>query len=259
MAAPLDKTLAYRVPAALVSAARVGLRVRVPLGRRQATGYLLEVREGEGESLKEVAEILDREPLFSQELAAFYLRAADYYLYPPGEAVRTALPAGLSGRGADVAVLRERVYFPLEQEGQPSGGRQREILDYVRLQGRATLTDIRGQFPSPYAPLARLVDLGFVKESEEEKVRDPFLAAPVPADVPVEPSPDQAEALCAIENALEYSSGMTFEEFVEDRKTIDAVIRNFITIGEAASHLPEDFTEMHPDFPGARCEICVIL
>ena len=27
--------------------------------------------------------------------------------------------------------------------------------------------------------------------------------------------------------------GMTFEEFVEDRKTIDAVIRNFITIGEA--------------------------
>jgi uncharacterized protein with HEPN domain len=53
----------------------------------------------------------------------------------------------------------------------------------------------------------------------------------------------------AIENALEYSSGMTFEQFVEDRKTIDAVIRNFIIIGEAASHLPEDFTEMHPDFP----------
>lgn len=53
----------------------------------------------------------------------------------------------------------------------------------------------------------------------------------------------------AIENALEYSSGMTFEQFVEDQKTIDAVIRNFIIIGEAASHLPEDFTEMHPDFP----------
>jgi uncharacterized protein with HEPN domain len=53
----------------------------------------------------------------------------------------------------------------------------------------------------------------------------------------------------AIENALEYSSGMTFEQFVEDQKTIDAVIRNFIIIGEAASHLPENFTEMHPDFP----------
>lgn len=203
MAAPLDKTLAYRVPAALAPAIRVGVRVRVPLGRRQATGYLLAVQEGKDDGLKEVAEILDREPLFSQELAAFYLRAADYYLYPPGEAVRTALPAGLSGRGTDVAVLRERIYLPLEQEGQPAGGRQREILDYIRRQGRATLTGIRGQFPSPYAPLARLVALGFVREDEAEKVRDPFLAAPVPPDVPVEPSSDQAEALGAIEGALE--------------------------------------------------------
>jgi uncharacterized protein with HEPN domain len=53
----------------------------------------------------------------------------------------------------------------------------------------------------------------------------------------------------AIENALDYSSGMTFEQFVADRKTIDAVIRNFIIIGEAASHLPEDFTEMYQDLP----------
>jgi len=40
----------------------------------------------------------------------------------------------------------------------------------------------------------------------------------------------------AIEQVLDYSSGMTFEQFVSDRKTIDAVIRNFIIIGEAASH-----------------------
>ena len=53
----------------------------------------------------------------------------------------------------------------------------------------------------------------------------------------------------AIENALDYSSGMAFEQFVADRKTIDAVIRNFIIIGEAASHLPEDIIEMYPDLP----------
>lgn len=49
----------------------------------------------------------------------------------------------------------------------------------------------------------------------------------------------------AIENALEYSAGMTFEQFVADRKTIDAVVRNFIVIGEAASHLSEDFIRLH--------------
>lgn len=53
----------------------------------------------------------------------------------------------------------------------------------------------------------------------------------------------------AIEAVLEYTAAMSFEQFVSDRKTIDAVIRNFIIIGEAASHLPEDFIAMHPDLP----------
>ena len=34
-----------------------------------------------------------------------------------------------------------------------------------------------------------------------------------------------------------------------DFQNNDAVIKNFITIGEAASHLPEDFIEKHPDIP----------
>jgi len=53
----------------------------------------------------------------------------------------------------------------------------------------------------------------------------------------------------AIENALDYSAGMTFEQFIVDRKTIDAVVRNFIIIGEAASHLPEEIIERHIDLP----------
>lgn len=53
----------------------------------------------------------------------------------------------------------------------------------------------------------------------------------------------------AIENVLDYSAGMAFEQFAADRKTIDAVVRNLMIIGEAASHLPEDFIEKHPDLP----------
>jgi len=42
---------------------------------------------------------------------------------------------------------------------------------------------------------------------------------------------------------------MTFDQFAEDQKTIDAVVKNFIVIGEAASNLPDDFIEQHPDLP----------
>jgi len=44
---------------------------------------------------------------------------------------------------------------------------------------------------------------------------------------------------------LEYTSSMNFEEFSKDSKTIDAVVRNFEIIGEAANRLPEDFKEKH--------------
>ena len=58
-----------------------------------------------------------------------------------------------------------------------------------------------------------------------------------------------ADIIEAIENVLDYCEGMTFEQFISDRRTIDAVVRNFIIIGEAASHLSEDYTALHPGLP----------
>lgn len=45
---------------------------------------------------------------------------------------------------------------------------------------------------------------------------------------------------------LDYTRSLSFEEFTKDSKTIDAVIRNFEIIGEAANRLPEDFKDKHP-------------
>ncbi len=37
-----------------------------------------------------------------------------------------------------------------------------------------------------------------------------------------------------------YAAGMTFDQFVADERTYDAVLRNLELIGEAAKHIPED-------------------
>ncbi len=44
-----------------------------------------------------------------------------------------------------------------------------------------------------------------------------------------------------------YVGSLTFKEFQEDDKTIDAVIRNFEIIGEAANGLSEDFKDKHTE------------
>jgi uncharacterized protein with HEPN domain len=44
---------------------------------------------------------------------------------------------------------------------------------------------------------------------------------------------------------VEYPNGLSFEQFVKDSKTIDAVIRNFEIIGEATNRLSDEFKEQY--------------
>ena len=60
------------------------------------------------------------------------------------------------------------------------------------------------------------------------------------------------DILEACHNILSYTSGMDYENFYGDKKTIDAVVRNFEVIGEAAAILPEDFKIKHPEIEWRR-------
>lgn len=46
-----------------------------------------------------------------------------------------------------------------------------------------------------------------------------------------------------------YVAGYTFDAFVADRKTVDAVARNLEIVGEAVKHLPDSMTEGAPHIP----------
>lgn len=52
-----------------------------------------------------------------------------------------------------------------------------------------------------------------------------------------------SDILNAIEKIKSYTENHTYDSFIEDSKTLDAVIRNFEIIGEAANRLPEDFKD----------------
>ena len=51
---------------------------------------------------------------------------------------------------------------------------------------------------------------------------------------------------------LNYTKDVSFDEFVADPKTVDAVIRNFEIIGEASNRLPEEFKDLHQDIDWFR-------
>jgi uncharacterized protein with HEPN domain len=60
------------------------------------------------------------------------------------------------------------------------------------------------------------------------------------------------DLLDAIESIRTYTEGMDFTAFQNDRKTVDAVVRNLTVIGEAAARVPEKAVRAHPDVPWAE-------
>ena len=57
------------------------------------------------------------------------------------------------------------------------------------------------------------------------------------------------DILGAIQKIKCYTAGMNIAAWRKDSKTIDAVIRNLEVIGEAASHIPLEIQDLHPDIP----------
>lgn len=51
------------------------------------------------------------------------------------------------------------------------------------------------------------------------------------------------DMLESIQKIKSYTLGMTWQDFQNDDKTIDAVIRNFEIIGEAANRVPNDIKD----------------
>jgi hypothetical protein len=63
------------------------------------------------------------------------------------------------------------------------------------------------------------------------------------------PLPFIKDIMDSTEAIGEYCANMTYEKFLQDRKTRDAVVRNLEIIGEAAKNIPESTRARAPEIP----------
>ena len=209
--APLRTLYSYRVPESLAAVAEVGVRVLVPFGRRTIVGVVVRRYQGDDTDLKEVRECLDDVPLLDAQLLRTLRWAADYYHYPLGQVIKNALPGGLMKATKRTAIATEKQYCRINPERLPAGKRQQQILSWIEAQGGADATQIRSEFPAPTTVLNRLVELGCLELGEKERLRDPFLAEPLPADTDLILNDSQNHALVQVTEQI--SSGQ-FHSFL---------------------------------------------
>jgi len=56
----------------------------------------------------------------------------------------------------------------------------------------------------------------------------------------------------AIEEVADFTSGMRYEDFAKDKKTINAVVRSLEVIGEAKKKIPDTLRSKYPEIPWKR-------
>lgn len=100
---PLRRTFTYEIPIGFRERLSLGARLQVPFGKSSAVGYAVAVADElpselgiDPASVKQVLELLDEEPLVTDEILRLTKWTADYYAASWGELLKAALPAGIN-------------------------------------------------------------------------------------------------------------------------------------------------------------------
>ena len=161
---PLRRVFDYLPPANAGETLELGVRVKVPFGRRRLIGVLVGLaRESSipAGKLKTALAILDEHPVFDPVTFELLRFASDYYHHPLGEVIAAALPAALRTGGAaeesfHVWSLSESGKRECGSPGSRHAPQQRALLKWLAAHGPATADAVSAAFtPALLKTLAR--------------------------------------------------------------------------------------------------------
>jgi primosomal protein N' (replication factor Y) len=174
----------------------------VPVGSRTLTGCLVRqcADASDADAIKDVVEVLDREPFLPPRVVELCEWVAEYYLAGIGDAVAAAMPPGARARASS---FRTRQVATITAHGLAPGPaprpapRQRAALDILAAAGVGLpLGELRDRGVTRDV-LARLAARGLVTLVAEAEDRDPFERAAMsgqPRDTARELTPEQLAA-----------------------------------------------------------------
>ncbi len=185
---PFLDRLSYSVPDHL-ELPPVGARVRVPVGSRTLTGCVVghDAEAAQPETMKDLVEVIDREPFLPPRIVDLCAWVAEYYLAGIGDAIAVAMPPGARARASSFRTRRVATITAHGLEwGQTPGltPKQREALSVLAGAGVGLpINELRDRGVTA-AVLSRLAARGLVTLRSEAEERDPFERASLRGQTP---------------------------------------------------------------------------
>ncbi len=213
---PIRRAFTYRIPEPMRGQIKLGSRLRLPFGKRDIIGYAIELHDElpqdtdvDETKLKNVAAVIDDEPLITPEILKLTQWTADYYASFWGEMLKAALPAGLHAekvrakRRKAVRLLRTADALVRIASEKPLTEQQEFIIEMLRTNGGEMLfTEIIEQADVGASPINTLARRGFVEVYVQDVRRDPLREAELPSRDELTLNAEQQIALDEIAAAL---------------------------------------------------------
>lgn len=162
----VNKLFTYSVPAGLQDSIAVGVRVLAPFGRKTAIGFVVGTSLTSSiPHLKSIHDVLDHQPIVTDDLFHLTRWISDYYFAPWGEVLKTALPPGLTALSKRVVVIREHV---TEETIGTVKGKQADTLRLLLQKKRMTIGQLQKNLKTKniYSLVNTLVRGGYLSISE---------------------------------------------------------------------------------------------
>ncbi len=168
---PLPDPFTYIIPPQFRGHVQVGMRVLVPFGRRQITGYVVNLIEKWNKpiALKAIADLPDTEPIVNAEILSLTRWLSDYYQSTWGEAIRSSLPAGLDDESREIFTVSDAGRQAMQGAGLSKMAMI--LLSYIHQQGSTTSKQCQRALAKNFSAytLARLKQDGFLQASHQTK------------------------------------------------------------------------------------------
>ncbi len=140
----VDKTFTYLIPDPLVPAARAGVRVLVPFGKKTIVGIIVSLPASTNlPHVRPITDILDASPVLQDHLLQLCSWMSHYYMAPMGDIVRAAMPAGLGQSSKRRVSLNVPTDDPRLADARKRSPKRGKLFDLLIAQGPMLATELR--------------------------------------------------------------------------------------------------------------------
>lgn len=182
----LDKLFTYIVPREFHDAVKRGVRVLAPFGKRTVIGIIVDTSTTSqiaSKKLKAIHDILDTEPILSEELLRLSTWMAEYYFAPLGEVLKAVLVRGATRAGKRIVKINTVDNDKMNKGFRPDS-RQSAIIRELSRRKSTSITQLQKNIgiKNLYASLNILAREGYVSivevlpttrlKSKSEKIID---------------------------------------------------------------------------------------